>query len=144
MREINTSIHIDASAATVWSILMDFKSYPEWNPFVVEISGESKLNSQLSIRLEQPESKAMKFKPRVIKIEPKKEFRWLGKMVAPGIFDGEHIFEIEELGADSVKFIQRERFKGILVPVFWKQLNSKTRASFKAMNIALKKRAESS
>ena len=40
------------------------------------------------------------------------------------------------------RFTQREEFRGVLVPLLWKQLDTRTRAGFEAMNEALKARAE--
>ena len=40
MPSISTKVRIHASPRRVWDVLMDFEKYPEWNPFVIEISGE--------------------------------------------------------------------------------------------------------
>ena len=60
----------------------------------------------------------MTFRPTVLKVEPNREFRWLGHLLFPGLFDGEHIFTIEPLGEGHVRFTQREVFTGLLVPLF--------------------------
>ena len=52
MKELHSEIEIDASAELIWSILTDFASYSEWNPFVREISGEPKVGERLEVRLE--------------------------------------------------------------------------------------------
>ena len=81
---------------------------------------------------------------KIIKIlEPKNEFRWLGSLIFPGIFDGEHIFQLEQINDSKTKFIHRENFSGLLVPLFWKSLNTNTRKGFEEMNEALKERIES-
>ncbi|HPJ30906.1 MAG TPA: SRPBCC domain-containing protein [Methanothrix sp.] len=59
----------------------------------------------------------------------------------PGLFDGEHIFEIEPLGPESVKFIQREEFSGLLVPLMARTIDQ-TLTGFEEMNRALKERVE--
>ena len=59
-----------------------------------------------------------------------------------GIFDGEYIFEIHPMGEGRVRFVQRERFGGMLVPMFWKTMDTDTREGFEQMNKALKERAE--
>ncbi|MFC2112118.1 hypothetical protein ACFLTA_02525 [Bacteroidota bacterium] len=35
-----------------WEILSDFPSYPEWNPFITQISGELKTGSKLNVTME--------------------------------------------------------------------------------------------
>jgi hypothetical protein len=58
------------------------------------------------------------------------------------LFDGEHIFEIEPTKAGSVRFVQRERFSGILVPLLWRSLDKSTRKGFNEMNAGIKRKAE--
>jgi hypothetical protein len=85
----------------------------------------------------------MLFCPTVLVAEPNRELRWLGHLLLPGIFDGEHSFVVEPLGEGHVRFIQRERFKGLLVPFLSKMLDGDISRGFNEMNRALKLRAES-
>lgn len=139
--EIKTEIEINASATKVWEILTDFKSYPSWNPFITKISGDLSLGGKLEAFLSPPKGKGMTFKPDVVTLEKNKEFSWLGKFLVKGIFDGKHIFEIEQINSKKVKFIQREEFSGILVPLFKGVIND-AKEGFILMNKELKKRAE--
>ena len=84
----------------------------------------------------------MTFKPKVLKAEPNRELRWLGHLLVPGLFDGEHSFTIEPLEENRIRFVQREAFKGLLVPLFARSLDNNTRRGFEEMNHALKERAE--
>jgi hypothetical protein len=84
----------------------------------------------------------MRFAPTVLEATPNKELRWLGRLFLPGIFDGEHIFRIEALSANRVRFIHEEQFQGLLVSLFAKSLDEGSGAGFVAMNQALKARAE--
>jgi len=142
MKQLHTEIEIGASAWRVWELLTDFASYPEWNPFIRSISGEPAPGERLQARLEPPGGRAMTFKPKVLTAEPNRELRWLGHLLVPGLFDGEHSFTIQPLEDDRVRFIQREAFKGLLVPLFAQSLESNTRRGFEEMNHALKERAE--
>ena len=142
MKELYTEITITASINKVWKILTDFKEYPNWNPFIKEITGEVIENNTFQVTIMPPDSKKMRFKPKFLIIKENKELRWQGHLLIPGIFDGEHIFELEELNNSRIKLIQRELFKGILVPFLWKQLNTKTRKGFELMNYKLKELAE--
>ena len=142
MRELQTSIEIDAPPERVWQVLTDFDSYPDWNPFIRSAVGKPEVGAKLENRLEPPGGRAMTFKPTVLVAEPGRELRWLGRLLLPGIFDGEHIFRIEPLEGGRARFIQAERFTGLLVPLFSGTLE-KTRLGFEAMNEALRQRAES-
>lgn len=54
MRNITTSIGIQAPLATIWRILTDFRDYPAWNPFIRSIEGEARAGARLLIRIEPP------------------------------------------------------------------------------------------
>lgn len=142
MKELKTEIDINTPASKVWSILTDFDSYPEWNPFIISIVGKPHLRERLNITIQPPGSKPMRFKPKVTLFKKEQQFGWLGHLLMIGVFDGHHSFEIHSNKAGTCTFIHREEFSGLLVPLFWKQLNTTTRAGFEAMNEAIKKRAE--
>ena len=142
MKHLYTEIDIDAPVEKVWGILLDFKSYPDWNPFIKSIEGKAEVGDRLNVIIQSPDSSPMKFKPVCLKVEDKAEFRWKGKLGLPGIFDGEHIFQLKAMVNDQTRFIQREKFKGILVPFLWKGLNTKTKQGFKLMNEKVKEIAE--
>lgn len=121
---------------------MDFDKYPEWNPFIISLLGKPKLRERLKVTIQPQGSKPMVFKPRVTMHERYKKFAWLGQLWMTGIFDGHHMFEIEEVAPNSCKFIHREQFNGLLVPMLWKNLDTNTRAGFNAMNQKLKEIVE--
>ena len=50
MRELHTEIEIAAPPERVWAVLTDFGSYPEWNPFIRQISGHPAVGSHLDVR----------------------------------------------------------------------------------------------
>src|SRR5450756_1372086 len=130
MKELRTEIEIQASAEKVWQILIDFANFPNWNPFIPRASGKPRVGAQLEMFLQPPGAKGMTFRPEVIKVEVNRELRWLGHLFVPALFDGEHIFTIEPLGANRVRFVQREIFTGLLVPLFARGLHTETLRSF--------------
>jgi hypothetical protein len=143
MKELCTEIEIDAPAERVWQLLTDFETMPGWNPSMDEIKGEPVIGARLEVRFGSPNGKGgMRFKPKVLNVEPNRELRWLGRLGIPGLFDGEHVFTIEPLDGERVRFVQREVFSGLLVPLLAKSLDNGTRDAFNAMNRALKERAE--
>jgi hypothetical protein len=143
MHEIITTININAPPHEVWTELIDFEAYRQWNPFIRTIEGSPREGERLKISIQPVGARGMTFRPRVIRAVPARELRWLGRLILPGIFDGEHSFEIEPLNeGQRTRFTQRERFTGVLVPFLRRSLDTSTRKGFEAMNQALKDRVE--
>jgi len=142
MKLIETEIEIAASPERVWSILTDLEKYAEWNPFIKNAKGKVQVGEKLDVLISPPKGKTMAFKPIVKSVIENSEFIWLGRFLFPGIFDGEHIFNIHHDDSGSL-LVQKEKFSGILVPMMWSSLDTNTRAGFELMNQALKERAES-
>ncbi len=142
MHQILTEIDIASPPERVWSILMDFPAYPRWNPFICSLSGVAKPGEKLRATIHPQERKAMTFQPRVLKAANQQELRWLGHLVFPGLFDGEHYFQLAALSNGYTRFTQGEQFSGILVGIFLSSMEAATKAGFHAMNQALKARAE--
>lgn len=141
MQRIRTEIEIDAPTDQVWSVLADFSSYPAWSSFIREIDGRPSAGCRLRVRLEPPEGRGMTFRPRLTAVEPERQLRWRGRLGVPGLFDGEHCFRLIPTGQGRTRLVHSETFKGVLVPVLGRGLDS-TRDGFEAFNTALKDRAE--
>ena len=84
----------------------------------------------------------MTFRPTILVATANLELRWLGHFLIPGIFDGEHYFRMSQTSPGQARFVQGERFSGLLVGLMKARLDTGTKAGFMAMNDALKKRAE--
>lgn len=141
-KELNTNIEIDAPANVVWEALTDFGRYNQWNPFIRSIRGEAKQGGRLEILIQPPNGSEMTFRPVILELRPERELRWIGQLLLPGILDSEHQFQIESLGENRTRLINREVFFGLLVPLLWRDLNTNIRQGFEEMNRALKKLVE--
>jgi len=142
VKTLHASIDIDATPQRVWDILTDFDAYPTWNPFVTRIAGTPQVGARLDVRLEPPGGMSITMHPTLLEVVPASSLRWLGHLLVPGVFDGAHHFLLEPLEDNRTRFIQQERFTGLLVSVFASSLDKHTLAGFHAMNAALKARAE--
>lgn len=142
MTIVEYKIDINAPAATVYMILMDFAKYPEWNPMITSITGDSSVGSKLAVNVTLGDRAPTSFKPQVVHNEKDKEFRWVGTVIAGFFFKGEHYFKIQETSTGCT-FIHGETFTGILEPFITKMYGTNTEKAFKAYNEALKTRAES-
>jgi hypothetical protein len=143
MKELRTEIIINASKTKVWEVFTNFEQYPEWNPFIKSIKGKITEGEKIQVQLTPPEAKGIIMKPIVLKFQKNKELRWLGHLLIPGLFDGEHTFELIDNGNGTTKFVQKEKFSGILVPFLKKLLDYNTKMGFELMNEKLKQICES-
>lgn len=141
MKLIETQIQIKASPERVWAILTDLDKYPEWNPFIKSAKGEVAAGEKLEVRISPPNKKGMVFRPTVLSAKTNSEFSWLGHLLFPGIFDGEHIFIVNG-NENGTLLVQKEIFRGLFVPMVWSSMEKNTREGFELMNRALKERAE--
>ena len=140
-RHLETEILIQAPPERVWRVLTDFSAYPDWNPFIESLEGSAEAGTYLKLCLRTPDGKRHRFRPVVLQATPSRRLRWLGRVGVPGLFDGEHDFELIPEGTGTL-FRQSETFQGFLVPLLWGQVGAATHAGFMAMNAALKARAE--
>ncbi len=139
--ELRTEIEILAPPSAVWSALVDFPAYRDWNPFIAHIAGELRAGARLEVRISPPEGSEMTFRPTLLLVEPERELRWKGHLWIPGLFDGEHFFRLTEVEPGRTRFVQGENFSGILVKLLGRAL-TRTARGFVFMNQALKRRVE--
>ncbi|MFB3922126.1 MAG: SRPBCC family protein [Terriglobia bacterium] len=142
MNEIRTEIQIQASAQRVWEVLTDFPSYSLWNSVLHPIQGEVRPGGQLRVRVRPLTRPGIRFRAMLLCVEPARELRWVAKFIHHRVFSGEHSFTIEPIGNGAVRFVQREVYTGLLVPLIMLVLASRNRRAFEEMNRALKARAE--
>ena len=141
MKELRTEIIIQASPEKVWQTLTNLDKYPEWNPFIHHAIGKAKVGEKVDITFRSG-SKEMTLHCVIVKAAPNQELCWKYHVMIAGLFRGEHSFIIEPMGTDRVRFIDREIFNGLLVPLQAKDIDSHSRRGFEEMDRALKIRAE--
>lgn len=143
MLENRNEIMIKAPVEKVWHILTDLEKYAEWNPLLYQVNGKVEVGETV-IAYAKTASKDMKFICTVTRVEPLLEFAWRFPVIHPILFRGEHIFRIEPVDDFDVRFIDREWFKGLLLPTQAKDLQSNGLKAMVDMGKALKNLAEQS
>ena len=116
--EIRTAMDIAAPVEPVWSVLSDFDAYPDWNPFIIRVDGQPVAGTTLEAIIQPLHTgKAQTFRPTVLVARENEELRWRGRLLIPGLFDGEHYFLIEETESGT-RFVHGEKFRGLLLLAF--------------------------
>jgi|MEHZ01.5.fsa_nt_MEHZ011451974.1_30 hypothetical protein len=141
--ELITKTNISADSAEVWKHLSSFNQYEQWNPFVISAQGEAIEGAQIQVTIQPPGGKPTNFQPTLLVVEEEREIRWLGHFLIPGLFDGEHYFEISPTTDGNIALVQGERFSGLMAWLLMPLIEADTKAGFESMNAALKLLAES-
>jgi hypothetical protein len=141
MKENHNEIEIQSTPERVWEVLTDFDKYPEWNPLLCRAEGKLTVGEKVNLTA-RSESSDMNLLCTVTTVEPIRQFSWKFHVVLPFLFRGEHIFKIEPIDENRVRFIDREVFHGLLVPLQAKNLETNAKPAMIVMGEALKERVE--
>ena len=139
---ISTFVEIDAPPSRVWDVLVDLPSYPRWNPFIVEAEGKVAVGERLSLRMALAGHEPVTIEPHLLVVAPERELRWKGRLLIPGLFDGEHAFVFTPLANGRTRVDHTEKFAGLLLPLARRLIYDATVESFHALDAALAARAE--
>jgi hypothetical protein len=138
-REVQAQIEIQAPVDLVWATLAGFPAYDIWNPYIYPAKGELLPGSVLEVTLHTG-GRPLTYEPVVLTVLPKRELSWGGRILG-GMFERIQIFTLEELTPGRARLTSRERFQGILLPLYG-NVPEDARRGLEAMNRALRNRAE--
>ncbi len=144
MFNIETDITIHASIDKIWERLLDFRSYPTWNPFIRVEQGVAKRGSSLLVRIIVPGAHALTIRPKISKLIPNREIRWRSSFFFRWLFDSEIVFLLDNTEEGAIIFKHSERFRGILIPLLLRFGEEGLLRGCEEMNVGLKDQVESS
>jgi hypothetical protein len=137
MKIFEASITISASPETIWNILADSNSYPDWDLAMDHIEGKLALGETVKFFTKLSDQA---FPVRVTVFEPGKRMVLTGGMPF-GLFKSERTHTLTPAENNQTAFHTIEIFSGILLPIFGKNLPDLTE-NFEGFAVALKKQAE--
>ena len=141
-RTIQNTVRIDASPATVWSVLTSFDERPEWDPYYREVRGELARGARLTVRASLNDTDGLvTARPRIVILEPGERLAWANRFVVPGLLDSRQEFRLTSPQADVTELHQTERFSGLLV-IPSKGTLDDIEARLRQWTAAIKQRAE--
>lgn len=141
MLDVKATTEIAAPARAVWSVLTDFARYSGWNPFIRRAYGAAETGAQVRLHVRSSFGLPLAFRATVLDSAEDRELHWEGHVVADWLARGEHWFTIEPIDEHRVRFVQRERFTGLLPRLAAKLLAREAKHGFEQMNQALAERA---
>ena len=143
MRIIRTEIEISASAERVWdSLCGEPGNLARRGGYILDASGPLEEGGVLALTLRAAPGIRTRVDAKLLKVDPPHELRWRGRLAIPGLFQGEHVFEIVDREGDGVTLIQWEIFSGVLAPILLPTILRDVKGSFQQMNRGIKEHAE--
>lgn len=146
MAQINEAVEINAEPQQVWQALLDFARYPDWNPFIIQMNGRAEVGATLEEWVLISKAKRVRFKTKILALEPAQKLVWRGIYGAGWLLNGVHQFILEPVnnGPDGhhgqrTRLTQKETFSGLLLPLMNME---QSRQGYRAMNEALKQWVE--
>jgi hypothetical protein len=141
--EVRHDITINAPIDEVWKTVIDFPHYSKWNSQLLYLDGTISLNEKIHLKLSVEGTNPYEFEPTVSHWKENEMFAWIAITRIPRIFDGEHFFELQDLGNGKTLLVNREEYRGIL-SLIMQQIPAMKLApkGFEKMNVELKKYIE--
>ena len=116
--EFKAQARIAAPASTVWQILTDGGSWPEWDPACIRIEGTIKEGNKIKVFTKLSPKRA--FPVKVAEWVPNERMVWTGGMPF-GLFKGVRTFTLDEADGHT-DFVMHEVFSGPLLGLIGKSI----------------------
>ncbi|MCG8923292.1 SRPBCC domain-containing protein [Lentzea sp. CC55] len=106
-------VEVDAPAAFVWDVLLDYPHYPQWNPYTLAVATTLAVGSPIDLTLPRPDGSEGTFVSRefVRVVEPPRLLRYDTGDTFPGLL-GVRDQLITPLGARRCSYRTFETFTG--------------------------------
>jgi hypothetical protein len=138
MTTYSVSRTINATPQTVWSLITDGPTYPEWNPAVLALTGRIEDGERIElVSIVNPDRK---FKLNVSNVDPPRSMVWWDGMPL-GLFKGVRTFTVAPAGENGCEFHMEEVYSGLLAPLITKSIPDMTE-SFERFGEGVKAEAE--
>lgn len=133
---VYTEIIIQAKKEDIWQLLTNFKDYQNWHPYIISVTGKSKLHAKLKFITLKSDSSRGKFSAYLLTLDENKELAWGGS--AGFLFKAKHYYQIEPINSTHIKLIQCEYWHGWFGKTFGKKIYEETCKNFMKQNQIIK------
>ena len=140
----SVTVEIDAPAELVWSVLVDYARYPEWNPFTVKVETTLEIGTKIDLYLPDPAKPGETFLNRewVRAVDAPSYLRYDTGEEIPGMHAVREQW-VTDLGGGRSSYRTTDLFSGEIATYVHEQQGAWVKAGFDSVCAALKARAES-
>ena len=139
----SVTVEIAAPAAFVWDVLVDYASYPQWNPYTIAVETTLEIGAPIDLTLPSPDGSEGTFVNRefIRVVDPPHHLRYDTGEEIPGVFGARDQW-ITELGPDRCTYDTTDTLSGEHADLVMETAGSWIKAGFDSVAKALKARAE--
>jgi uncharacterized protein YndB with AHSA1/START domain len=140
---VSDTVEIDAPQELVWSVVVDFDRYPEWNPYTFKVEAVLELGSEVVLHLPDPGKPGQSFTTleHMRAIDAPHHLQYdTGDSFAPMLAIRDQW--VEDLGNGRSSYRTTDVFQGPGADVIYDMQQEWVTAGFNATAYALKERAE--
>lgn len=139
----SVTVEIAAPAAFVWDVLVDYPSYPEWNPYTIAVQSSLEIGDRIDLTLPNPDGSdgTMLNREYIRVVDPPHHLRYDTGEEYPGLL-GVRDQYVTELGSDRCSYHTTDTLSGELADLVMEMNGDWIKAGFDSVATALKARAE--
>lgn len=139
----SVTVEIAAPAAFVWDVLVDYPSYPQWNPYTVEVRTTLEIGDPIDLTLPAVDGSGSTFVNRefIRVVDPPHHLRYDTADEIPGVFGARDQW-ITVLGPGRCAYSTTDTLSGEHADLVMETTSAWIKAGFDAVAHALKARAE--
>ncbi|MCU1590107.1 MAG: hypothetical protein JWP11_1363 [Frankiales bacterium] len=140
----SVTVDIEAPQAFVWEVLLDYASYPVWNPYTVRVASTCLLGDPVDLYLPDPLKPGTLMHQRewVCLVEPPARFAYEMHPTPELDVHARRDQYVEATGPDACRYWTADVFSGPLADLVMEHSGAWVKAGFDAVAVALKARAE--
>jgi uncharacterized protein YndB with AHSA1/START domain len=141
--KVATEILIQAPPEKIWSVIIDFPAYPEWNRFLKAVRGQPAPDSQIEVDVHYYGKNVEKKTGIVTGFNPPKYFSWVWKHSWGAWFlSSEHVLRLKEKEGGRAIFFQEIYLTGLGLKFRRRDMEHMAKLSMGKLNDDLKFRIE--
>jgi len=138
---VEDRIGVQAPPDVIWEIVHDIGRWSEWNPTYTEATGVVRIGEVLTMKLVLPGQSAQQIRPKVLDWVPNEQLHWQLSFMG-GLIRTLRYIEISPVSETGCIVDNGEIFGGLMGRSLGRRVGRSVRQGFRAMNEALKARAE--
>ena len=139
----SVTVEIAAPASFVWDVLVDYASYPEWNPYTIAVDTTLEIGDRIDLTLPNPDGSdgTMLNREFIRVVDPPHHLRYDTGSEYPGLL-GMRDQYVTELAPDRCTYHTTDTLSGELADLVMESNGAWIKAGFDSVAEALKVRAE--